>query len=328
MLWTDGELATVDDLSVIDPDVPGVASAENIVVDGENGVLRRTYEQCTAQLMLLMQRFGGYLNSGLVSANHLAAVFNVGGPGVNRTRVLPCQIVAYDPAMPLMKTWFVYAALQRFYHAAFSRTTMNDRYEKKMRQFETDVNFVHWPMLKQIGVPIVYRPLPRPAATLERSFGTTRLGTGTWSNSNLSAVAAAGVTTGGDVDVVVTWVDRTFYRSSTSRYNAESCPSKRATITLEANQVVKVDVSTLEPTSSLNDPAYLSQAIVTPLEANGWNVYAGPKDGVLRLQNESPIAIAQKTYTLAGDPTTTSFVPDFGQYPDAYFIGQDIVQRG
>jgi hypothetical protein len=326
MLWTDSSVVTTADLASIDPEVASVAAAENIVIDGASGIVQRTYETASQQILSQMQRFGGYLSSGLVSANHLAAVFNVGGPGVNRTRILLGQIVAYDPYFPIVKTWFTYKVLRQFYHAAFSRT-LTDRYEKKMMQYDQDLRLEHWPNLKNVGLPMVYRPMCAPGAINERVPGTTRTQAGTWSTSNVSTASLVG-TTGGSFDVAVTYVDQSLYKSQVNKYNAESYTSDRITQLVAAGHVVHVDIMSLVPPNAGSDPAMLPQAITTPLNADGWNLWVGVAGGTLYLQNAQPYPITQKAVTLAGDPTLSGFQSDYGQFADAFYTVQDLIQRG
>ena len=326
MLWTDSSVVTSADLSSIDPEVAAVASAEGLVVDGSMGIVQRTWEVASQQLLSQMQRFGGYLSSGLVSANHLAAVFNVGGPGVNRTRILLGQIVACDPNFPLVKTWFTYRVLRQFYHAAFSRT-LTDRYEKKMNQYDKDLRLELWPNVKNIGLPIVYRPMCAPGALNERVPGTTRTQAGTWSASNVSTGSLLG-TAGGTFDVAVTYVDQSFYKSQLIKYNAESYTSDRITQVVAAGQVVHIDITSLVPPNAGSDPASLPQSITTPLNADGWNLWIGAAGGPLYLQNAQPYPITQKSVTLTGDPTLSGFQSDYGQFADAFYTVQDLIQRG
>jgi len=337
MLWTDTYIVTTADLLTIDPEVGDVATAESITVDGSTGIVQRTYEAASQQLLAQMQRFGGYLSSGLVSANHLAAVFNVGGPGVNRTRVLLGQIIAFDPYNPLVKTWLCYRTLEKFFHAAFSRT-MQDRYEKKMKQYATDVRNEFWPNVKNAGLPVVYRPMPCPGAVNERvPGGFSQLQSGTWSAANVTTAAKAG-TTGGTFDVAVTYVDQTLYVGPRTKTNAESYTSARITQVVAAGQALQINISSLTPPNAGSDPAMLPSALTTPLNASGWNVYVGQQGGTLYLQNASPIpclgasvgsaSILQPVYTLAGDPVLAGYAADYGQYADAYFTIQDLIQRG
>lgn len=340
MLWTDARFVTTADLLTVDPEVLDVATAENIVIDGTSGIAQRTIEIGQQQLLAQMQRFGGYLSSGLVSANHLAAVFNVGGPGVNRTRILMSQVVAWDQFTPVVKTWMLYKTLEKFFHAAFSRT-LNDRYAAKMKQYAADERFEHWPNLKNIGLPIVYRYMNTPGAVNERHAGT-------WGSSNVTYSAVGGAL-GGTFDVAVTFVDQTFYINAANKYNAESCPSATVTITVPAGNAISVNLDGLIPPNAGSNAADMAQALATPLNASGWNIYAAPTGTPLVLQNSAPIPtpplgsttyygnsgyantvpLSNTTpYVLAGDPATGVVYADQGQFADAYFTCQDVLQRG
>jgi hypothetical protein len=109
LLWTDGQIVTIDDLVRVDPEVDDVArSIDNLVVDGPGGIAQQAWEEAGQKIIAQMARFGGFFSGSLVSGNHLAAVFNVGGPGVNRSRIQLDQIVAFDPGLPIVKTWLTY----------------------------------------------------------------------------------------------------------------------------------------------------------------------------------------------------------------------------
>src|SRR5262249_56645057 len=96
MLWTDSDFITSADLVSLDGEVQAVASAEDIPLDNTattTGIIHRGIEEAGDRLMKYMQIFGGYLNSGSVSANHYAAVMNLGQPSVNRSKILLTQVV-------------------------------------------------------------------------------------------------------------------------------------------------------------------------------------------------------------------------------------------
>ena len=323
MLWTDGYFVTQADLAVIDPEVPDVASVEAITVNGAGGIVGQTISECAMFIVANMQRFGGYLSSGLVSGNHLAAVFNTGGPGVNRTRIIMGQVVADDSYVPVVKQWVTYKALVNFYRAASART-LEERYKSKMEQFERDTRWQYWPNLKNIGIPVVYRPLAAPGAVLER-------GAGTWSSGNVSLATAAGAT-GGAFSVAITWVDQSQYLNQATllnRGNAESAPSAVLAATPMTNQGISVNLSGLTPPNGAANPANLAQAITSPLTATAWNVWIGlASGGPMYLQNSTPIPITTTTYTLGHDPSLSGYTVGTGQYADNYLTVQDTVQRG
>ena len=329
MLWTDSIFVQSSDLMVIDPEVSDVAAVEGITVDGPDGLCAETISECLSEVMLILQRFGGYLSSGLVSANHLAAVMNVGGPGVNRTRLIPSQIVVRQTGIPQVDTlrrWVTYRCLYNFYRAAASRTT-DERFRSKRDDYLHDVKRRYKPLMLGNGMPMVFRPFSCPGAVLERN-------TGTWSSGNVTAASHSG-TTGGTFDVAITWVDQTFYAGPqyggalNLKGNAESCPSARITETVSSNYVLSVNLSGLVPPSANQDPATLNMALATSLNAGSFNVYVGLQGGPLYLQNAFPVPVSTGVYTLAGDPVLSGYQADDGQYPDSYYtINQDILQRG
>ncbi len=170
MLWTDGPFIDHNSLLAIDPEVVDVAGLSGEGVDGStSSIVNEAISECGIQLMVQMQRFGGFYTSGQVSYNHMQALLSgVGGAAVNRSRSSLGQIVIDDIRVPVLKTWVTYEALQFAFRAASARTK-TDRYEKKMKQYRKDLDEKHWPRLKALGLPCVYSPLACPGATLERS---------------------------------------------------------------------------------------------------------------------------------------------------------------
>lgn len=323
MLWTDAYVVASCDMLQVEPEIADVAASESITIDGSTGIIEIVRQEATNKIMAEMQRFGGYLAAGLVSGSQLAAVLNVGGPGVNRTRILPGQIVV-DPFEPVVKNWFLYQCLARFYRTVHARIETNgnrDRYKEKQDQYEQDIIRMYWPNLKNIGMPVVYRPMWAPGAPFER-------GTGTWDGSNVLQVTGTG-TSGGTFQVAITYVDQTVgYINPTRKGNCESYHSAAQNIVVDAGNVIQISTAGLTPPNGSTNPANLSQTITTPLTATGWNVYVGAAQGPLYLQNASPIPTATGTYTLAGDPVLSGFQSDNGQYADNYFTMQSLIQRG
>jgi hypothetical protein len=216
----------------------------------------------------------------------------------------------------------------RFFHAAFARVTSNDRYEKKMQTYAKDVQWVYWPRLKSLGLPIVARPLVSPGAVNARAFYSSSLMGGRWSvDRNLSVVDSAG-SAAKDLVIAVTWVDQSFYKSPVDKYNGESYISPKLSISIDTDKTVVVDITSLRPPTSEVDPAQIPLAVVTSLNATGWNIYVGVAGGDLYLQNASPVPVAVKTYTVANNPLTTGYTTDNGQYPELYYTMQDTLQRG
>ncbi len=312
MLWTDSVFVGLDDLHRIDSEVSQVAEAEGITLTGNNGLLRGAVEEASNELQKIIVAFGGYLGSGDVSPNHLAAVLNVGLGNAVRQKALLNQVVIDGDTVGSwnwIKQWAVFWALQVFYRDAFNRT-VKDRYEGKMRFYKSELSRRVTPSLFGLGIPVVIRPLARPAATFERDSGT-------WDSSNLSLVSGVGVLNGVDYDVAITYVDMSqpnLYVSPSSIGNAESAPSDRAVISLTTGNVIHIDISSLGPPTGIQHPSQVLLCVISPLRATHWNVYVGPSGGTMRLQNATPIAIATTTYTLAADPTATGSFMGVGQY--------------
>jgi hypothetical protein len=332
MLWTDAEFITSADLASIDPDVTSTASAERMTFSGANSIIRRGIEEAGRYLEAALVSFATYVSSNDLSANHLNAVFYTGSQPNQRRRVGLDQIVISGRApgfwSPIMD-WAVNRCLITFYQAASSRA-QGDRYEAKLKMYERRDNRSAWPLLKQTGVPIVYRPLPVPGAIQARDPGT-------WS---ATAVAAAGTFTG-QYDVAITYVDQNKYISKAQPQNAESDGASVKTVTLTAGDVISVDISGLNPPYGAVPPDLLGIGFTVPGRASGWNLYVGRKGGTLYLQNATPYPITltgasnsvptlggTTSATLASDPVLSGYTLGMGQYPEAHLTIPDLVERG
>lgn len=313
MLWTDSVFVAQDDLLRIDSEVSVVATSEGITLTGDNGLLRGAVEEAANEMMKLVISFGGYLNAGDLTANHLAAVLNVGvGNSVRQKIGLQQVVVSGDvPGQwNWIKQWTVFWALKTFYRDAFARLG-GDRYKAKMDFYKEELQRRITPNLWALGIPMVIRPLVRPAAKFERN-------TGTWDASNVVPVTGAGTATT-PFDVAITYADTSqpnFYASAATPNNCESEPSDILTVTPDGTQVIQVNITSLRPPTGAQHPSQIMVVVVSPLKATHWNVYVGNQGGTLYLQNTVPIPIATKTYTLAGDPVLSGYESGNGQYPD------------
>lgn len=316
MLWTDSLFVTQDDLVRIDGQIVSVAETEGVALTGDNGSIRLGLEEAANEIQKLIIAFGGYLNSGDLTANHLAAVLNVGiGNSVRMKAGLNQICVSGDSASSWnwIKQFAIYWCLRIFYRNVFART-VNDRYEKKMNMYKDEIIRRIQPTLFGLGVPVVLQPLYAPAAYFMRN-------TGSWDSTNVSLVAGAGTLDDSHYcDVVVTFVDM----SQTNRYvsaakpnNAESDGSARVTQQMGVGNVIHVDITSLNPPTGTQDPSQVLVVVISPLVATHWNVYASSvAGGTLYLQNATPIPIATKTYTFAGDPAFSGYTIGLGQYAD------------
>jgi hypothetical protein len=313
MLWTDSIFISQDDLTRIDSQVVSVAASEGITLTGDNGLIRAAVEEAGNELQKLIIAFGGYLNAGDLTANHLAAVLNVGiGNSVRQKAVLDqIGVSGYSPtSWNHIKQWAVHWTLRIFYRNAFSRNT-NDRYEKKMNFYKDELIRRLTPTLYGMGVPIILQPLAAPAAYFTNNPGT-------WGPANVTLVSGGGtLTTGRFIDVVITYVDASaanLYVSSSQSNNAESNGSCVVTQEMATANVLEVSIASLNPPTGAQDPSQVLICVISPLQATGWNVYAGTSGGTLYLQNATPIPIDTETFTFPGDPVLTGPTLTTGQY--------------
>lgn len=319
MLWTDADFVSASDLMKLDNEVNTVAGAEEIVLDGPAGVLRHAVEEAGDALLKHLQEFGGTWFGGDVTANHYAALMNVGS-GVStteRVRALLNQIVVSGPtaaSWSALKRWATYWGLMVFYRDAANRTN-SDRYTEKAESYSRQVHGMYWAAVRAAGLPVVVRPLPCPGALYEPNAGV-------WGSSNVSAVAGPG-TLNASYDVAITYVD--------SGYNAgnnESHPSARLTVTLTSGNVLRVTLAGLVPPDGQQPLFSRAKAIVPYCAATGWHIYAGPTGGTLWRQTVSPVPITTTTYTLGADPVSGTAQAGLGQVPEKYITFQNWVQRG
>lgn len=327
MLFTDSVFITQEDLTRLDAEVIAVAESEGIILNGYNGVLRSAVEETSNELQKMIISFGGYLNAGDMTANHVAAVMNVGIGNSVRMKVGMQQIVVSGDVpyqWTHLKQWCVFFCLKTFYRNVFARK-IEDRYKAKMEFFDLDMNRRVLPNLWALGIPIVLRPLVRPAATFE-------IKSGTWDDTNVSLASGFGtLDTNTSLDVAITYVDQSqgdFYVSADIRNNCESATSDPITIQMQDGMVVSIDITSLSPPTGRQSRAQVMLVVVAPLKATGWNVYVGGTGGTLYLQNSTPIPIATKTYELAGDPVLSGHESGLGQYADRRLSLIKTRQRG
>jgi len=293
---------------------------------GDGGVLRNAVEETSLEMSKILIAFGGYINSGDLTANHYAAVMNVGiGNSVRQKIGLQQVVVSGDvPGQwNQVKEWAVYYALMTFYRNAFGRVE-NDRYEKRYTLYKDQISRKIYPTLQALGIPMVVRPLSRPAALFERNSGT-------WDSTNVALVSGSGTLTNStSLDVVVTYVDMSqanFYVSAAIPNNCESNPSDVITQQMATSEVLHVDITSLVPPTGAQHPSQQMLVVVSPLKATHWNVYVGLTGKTLYLQNSSPIPIATKTYTLSGNPTFSGYQSGLGQYADRRLSLSNMRQR-
>jgi hypothetical protein len=321
VLWTDSIFINQADLATIDPDVNVVSNAESITIDGPQGVAHRAIEKCAMFVLSRNMNFSGFLSGSNLSSSHVQAVLNVGLPAVERARVLLQNIVingtnpySWSP----LKDWVVYRTLADFYEIASNRNWEVDRYSRKRDSFAKAARWNYWPLFQDSGLPVLYKPLSAPGGFFMHNAGS-------WQANVVNVTGTAG----GVYDVAITYVDQSLYTNQASRNNGESHPSDKQSVSTNAGEGIQVDITNLNPPNGNGEVEDVAVAIITPLNATGWNIWVSVNgQNAFYLQNASPIPIATKTYTLPADPVSTGYLVGMGQYRDQQISMQDLRKRG
>lgn len=328
-LFTDSDIVTQADLLRVDGEIASVSanSSPILLVEGPGSVCEEAWIDCQQQILAAMQSYVSYPAQTGMPATHIAAVTNVGVPARTQPRVRLNQIVAsdsnYGVSRSAVQTWMIYCALALFYRNASARLGM-DRYQEKYLRYRDDAT-TKWRVLRNQGLPMIYQPLEAPGA--KHAFSA-----GSWSSANITGVAG-GSGAAQNVVVAITWYDSSKYTSQTSKLNGESGPSAQISFTIPANQLLKVDITSLIPPTGVADPVGLSSGTWTPLNATHWNIYVGlqvtapASQPTLYLQKEG-VPVATKTWTLAAAPTLSGSVLSPGQYQDLNLVFMNVAMRG
>jgi hypothetical protein len=297
MFLTDRDPIVFADIVAIDPEVSDIATTESIPTSGNSSFIHQAVMEVGNKIMSVMQNFSYPWMTG---AGGYATQMGMLQPWYDSTpapRIRLGQIVMESDTSlfdsPIM-SYLKYIALRNFYEIASNRN-MNDRYDAKKIQYQKDIEHTYWPNLKASGISISWVPLPAPAALYEQASGT-------WTSSNVSAVASS-ESSGGVFDVAITWFSPVL--------NTESGPSVTQTITVAADSALQINIS------SLNVPNTVTQYnIVTSTGANisAWNVYVGLTGQTLYFQGQVPIGTT--TYTLPSDPVLSGKIVGVGQQRD------------
>ena len=323
-LFTDSDVVSADMLQAIDSEVRTAAAAAKpaILLDGRMSICEAAWEECGRRVLAAMQSYVSYPAQTGMPATHIAAVHNTGVPARTQTRVRLNQIVAnaieYSAMSSRIEKWVVYYALYLLFRDASSRLNQ-DRFQEKMERYQ-DAAMSQWHGLRTEGLPMVARPLEAPGA--KHGFRP-----GTWSADNLTAIDGGTNAADQPVQVAITYYDSSRYRSQSNNGNAESGPSQIVPFIIPANQLLRVDITSLNPSNGQPDAVGMSQGIVTPLAATHWNLWVGATADNLRLQIEG-IPIDVKQQTLSGDPLATGPGLGRGQYADQNLVFLNIVNRG
>ena len=280
-------------------------------------------ERCGSKIIAQSQTMTGYYLSSGLGLNHVMAVMNVGAFGIERPRLMLNQLVTLDPnpTKRQYRIWLENVALQYLYRDAYARFGKSkDRFGAKLELYIEEANNA-WVDLANCGFPVLISGwLSCPGAI--REFGA-----GTWDFHNLSATGSGSTDPGTSYDVAITWTGSP-YVSPTNKGNAESAPSAIASIAVTAGKVITVSIASLAPPTATAPAVGIADGAFQRMLATGWNVYIGPTNGTLRLQNASPIPIATQSYALANTPTTTGAIADVGQYSSVNMAYAPLTKRG
>jgi hypothetical protein len=312
MLFTDGACITISDLLAMEGELTIVADAQGIT-------LQTTIDEACREVgqwvLGQIQSFGPGATDAVMSW-HAAQSSPMYSTGDNRPRFSLSQIVTTDAELTAFRTDLaqlcLYEALRQFYRNA-SRMADTDRYEEKRDEYAREIKQTYRPRFLRAGLPIVSRPLPRPAAQWEPASGSFALSDVT--SNGTETIAAR------SVDIALTYVD------SGVPTNNESAPSARVTVPVVEDTVPVVSIARLRPPTGGTKPAQLPRVLVSQLQATHWNVYAGAVGGTLYLQNAQPISIETQTYELPA-LLETATPAGVGQYAERYVSLPDVIFRG
>lgn len=318
MIWTDDLFVSTADLVSEDPDIVDAADSLNITLTGDSGTIQRATEEAGMYLENILVSFTTYISSNDLSSNHMAAVFYTGSAPNQRRRVTLDQVVVTGRNATYWsecKIWAVNWVLKRFYISARGRA-QDDRYATKAAAYLLRERAELWPALKQSGIPIVLRPMPAPDAAQLPNPGSFQA----------SATAGAGTVTA-NYDVAVTYVDQSRYINQTARGNAEGNPTRLQNVALSTGNVLRVDITNLNPPNGSINPADIARGFVVPLNATGYNIWAGLHGQTLYLQNTNPVPIGTKVTTLTTDPLLSGPTVGTGQFYDQMLSVYQTIKR-
>lgn len=321
MLFTDGPVITQADLVRLESEIPDVATTEQIDLDDH---IVNCTEEFAEWLMLKMQAFSGYLPPFNVPLTPAIALTSLITQASNRGQISLTQVMVTSPEYPAMtsqlKRLLMYETVAKFYRQA-SRRKDKDRFEEKWRDYNAEVEDRYRPRFKGAGCPIVYKPFPRPGAELEP-------GAGIWSETNVTVLSGTpGTGSDPSYNVCVTWVDASVYRSAAVPNQGESGPSEPESIQVAGADQIVVSIAGLVAPDGTFRPSSLANVPVTPLNATGWNIYAGAASQPMRLQTPSPVPYGTKTFTLPITLDTSTAQAGFGQHADLVIPIQDRFSR-
>ena len=138
MLFTDSNFVCSADMLAIDPGVTVDARAgTTIIVDTPAGIAAQACDEVGHKLLNANVAYTGFMPPFAMPNNQTAAVLNLVGPSVNRTRISLSQVVVSNDnptdfaiAKPsALKRYAIYYALEMFYRTCNNRK-QDDRFDK------------------------------------------------------------------------------------------------------------------------------------------------------------------------------------------------------
>lgn len=324
MLFTDSDLVTPGDLIAIDGESAQVAGVSKISISGLQSTIRQAWSECASILNRQLQVYASYYGAA-GAVNHYAAVLNTGLYTTTAPMIMLNRIVAhnwrYDNSPSAIQLWVIYTALRILYANASNRKG-EDRYQDKRDRF-AQAAIDKWGEFRDQGLPSLVAPLDCPGALHSHGAGTWSVGT----------IAGSGTVTGQYV-VALTYYDAAAYVSQSNKGNAESGSSEQKPVNLASGNVIKVDISGLNPPTGSQANIGLSEGLTFARPATHWNIYAATAttDGsvpVFYYQDSRPVAT--KTFTFAADPVLSGTLMEQGQFPDPgcnLVFGGSVINRG
>jgi hypothetical protein len=304
MLYTDKLFISQADMATLDSEVPSIANAEQITIDGVNGIAQRVYEECARELQGKMVSFSSQVSVGGLSSAHISAVLNTGGDATQRSNLLLNNVVVSGrtrATWSAIRNWAVYRAMVMFFSRAANKDL--DRYVERKMSFELECRTI-WNHLLRDGLPYLRTPLAAPAAYLSRSPGS-------WQTS---LVAGSGTSTS-TIHVAIA------YKGMGSTTNNESEISTPQSVLMESGKVLRVDLTSLIPPTSIPDVEDRAKALITPMAATHYLVYCGStSDGPFYLQTPDPISLEDRVFLFTNNPVLSGVTAGCGQYPDKYLV--------
>lgn len=211
-LWIDREWAGLADLTAIDSEVPSIAEAEEITVEGVGGVAREAFAECSNWLLT------SFPSLSLSNLFRLEQVVMTDEYGERRT--------------PL-RDWLIWSTLAAFYRSAVRRS-LSDRYERKLEMAEKEVA-KRLAAVRRNGIQVVWNPLPAPGAVDVP-----------WAGSVLPVTAA--VVSNGSYSGTAT----VYYAVSFVVSGVESARSAVASIALASGESFTLTPTSLEPPNAVD----------------------------------------------------------------------------